>query len=178
MPLMRKSIALILLVAVALLAGGCDFFRTVAGRPTSEDIAAKRLIIEETIARQKAYDDSVAAVQRRIRKAEADSIAAVAAFEGAGVKMYHASQIHSFDASSLSSRYYMVVGTFSSKTNAQAMLQRTVNAGLESEIISYKKGTSAVVVCPNNRIKDMLASFSCVCQLPFCPSDAWILVND
>ena len=39
---MRKSFALLALAALFTLTG-CDFFRTLAGRPTSEDIEVRKL---------------------------------------------------------------------------------------------------------------------------------------
>ena len=42
---MRKSI-LLLIVASVFAVTGCDFFRSLAGRPTSEDIQAKKIEID------------------------------------------------------------------------------------------------------------------------------------
>ena len=70
---MRKSL-IPLLLAAALLLGGCDFFRSLGGRPTSADLEAKRVELarlEEQ--RHQARIDSM----RRVEKAMADSLAAL-----------------------------------------------------------------------------------------------------
>ena len=44
---MRKISLIILTVVGLTLVSGCDFFRILAGRPTSKDIEAKRQFIEQ-----------------------------------------------------------------------------------------------------------------------------------
>ena len=76
---MRRIILLLAFVLGLQLTAGCDFLRTVAGRPTSADIAARRdaIALEEAraqaaLAREQAVRDSLAAVERH----RADSAAA------------------------------------------------------------------------------------------------------
>ena len=52
---------------------GCDFFRTVAGRPTSSELEAKRVTValreqaeREAQAREKAVRDSIAAAEKHV----------------------------------------------------------------------------------------------------------------
>ena len=47
---MRKAIVIAALAASVCLLGGCDFIRTLAGRPTSHELAAKREMIEQQAA--------------------------------------------------------------------------------------------------------------------------------
>ena len=69
-----KKTALLLLFAAAMLVTGCDFFRSLAGRPTSEMIAAKRDSLAEA-ARLEAEE------QARLAAAEQQRLAAIAAAE-------------------------------------------------------------------------------------------------
>jgi hypothetical protein len=56
---MKKSMILMLMVALPLLTG-CDFFRKLAGRPTSEDIENKRVaIMRAEEAAHQARQDSI-----------------------------------------------------------------------------------------------------------------------
>mgnify|MGYP002512948656 CR=1 FL=1 len=66
--LMKKSF--LLLSGAMIMLTGCDFFRMLAGRPTSEDIENKRVeIIKAKEAAQKARQDSIARVELEARKA-------------------------------------------------------------------------------------------------------------
>ena len=62
---MKKILAISALAALCLLTG-CDFFRTLAGRPTSADIAAKRALIERTEQQEAARRDSIQRVEQQI----------------------------------------------------------------------------------------------------------------
>ena len=63
---MRRVLPVIVLVlSVAFMATGCDFFRVLAGRPTSKDIEAKR----EQILRS-AQDDKVTAPSDTVASTE------------------------------------------------------------------------------------------------------------
>ena len=61
---MKRSVILILSLA-ALLLSGCDFVRTLAGRPTSEELEVKRSNIERAkdVARYQARIDSLEQVR-------------------------------------------------------------------------------------------------------------------
>ena len=63
--MMKTVLKTAVLAAAVLLAGGCDFFRGLAGRPTSADIEAKREVIARAEAAQKARLDSLAAVEKQ-----------------------------------------------------------------------------------------------------------------
>ena len=71
---MKRSVILIL-AGAALFLSGCDFVRTLAGRPTSDDLEVKRSHIEraENVARYQARIDSLEQVRVRL----ADSLAAL-----------------------------------------------------------------------------------------------------
>ena len=84
--------------AVMLLVSGCDFFRKVAGRPTSADLQAKRTEItyveaqKAELAREQARLDSLEAVAQKEREAremaERDSLAAHQTLKEKGCQIY------------------------------------------------------------------------------------------
>lgn len=54
---MRKAIVIAALAAALCLLGGCDFFRVLAGRPTSREIVAKRVRIGQELASNRRQSD-------------------------------------------------------------------------------------------------------------------------
>ena len=63
---MKRLMAIAALAASICLLGGCDFFRQLAGRPTSRDIEAKRLRIEREAEAHQRRLDSLKLVQKQI----------------------------------------------------------------------------------------------------------------
>ena len=63
---MKKCLMISALAVSVCLLGGCDFFRQLAGRPTSQDIAAKRERIEREAEAHQRRLDSLKAVQKQI----------------------------------------------------------------------------------------------------------------
>jgi hypothetical protein len=177
--LMKKSF-LILMVAMMSLTG-CDFFRSLAGRPTSEEIQAKRLeilraqeIIEEarldSLRREKqAILDSIAAL---------DSLATLDSIRQHGGTILNPSKLGGLFATKLEARYYIIVGCFRQRTNAELLLNKASERGYSPALISFRNGRMAVGLCPSNRIKEVFDSLKKVKHEPFCPSDVWVLLNE
>ena len=87
-----KKTYMLLLVAVMFTVSGCDFFRKLAGRPTSDVIEAKRMEmladIQKKEIREQEIRDSIAAVQ----KAEQDSVETLQWLKDNGVMIIDASR--------------------------------------------------------------------------------------
>ena len=79
---------------------------------------------------------------------------------------------------SLTNRYYVMIGAFSSSANAARQAARAEKAGYKAAVIPLKNGISAVGVCPTNSLTEICAALKKVRQEPFCPADAWILKNE
>ena len=63
-----KYLKVILALAVMMTVTGCDFFRTLAGRPTSEDIENRRIeILKAEEAALQARVDSLRNVEQKIK---------------------------------------------------------------------------------------------------------------
>ena len=71
---MRKSVILLLIGALLTLTG-CDFFRVLAGRPTSKDIDAKRVMIMK--AEEAALQARLDSIKKAEEKVVSDSLAAM-----------------------------------------------------------------------------------------------------
>ena len=178
-PALRASKILTILSAALLLlsVSSCDFFRSLAGRPGSEQIRQKRELIERAELRrdstERARLDSVARSERYV----ADSIAAVDFFTRSG-KLRMASSIKSIPRKNLQHRYSVVVGAFSRPENAERLAGRFVSEGLSAEVFRYYGGMNAVFVAPCDRITEAMDAYKAVMQLPFASEQTWILVNE
>lgn len=174
---MGKTGIITALCAFALLAGGCDFIRIVAGRPTSEYLEAKRVIVEraELLKRQQA--DSIERARKMEEEAEARAIAARESFQrlSEARKLIPVSRISNLDESVLDCSYYVMIGSFTSSENALALAAKAQEAGFEAVVLPYRNGRSAVALDPCDDITKAEETLSRALLQPFCPADAWIL---
>ena len=178
---MKRLPILLALSLLLFLASGCDFFRTLAGRPTSREVNARRALIEQTQARaasladslEQARKDSIALVQR----AQADSLHAIDTLTSIG-KYHLASSYRNIPASRLRSRYAVVVGVFSNEANASRMLSKYSKEGFDGYVLHYRSSLMAVVVSPCNKVAEALEAYRKIRRLPFSSTQTWIIVNE
>lgn len=172
-----KRTAIFALTAATLLVCGCDFFRGLAGRPTSAEIAEKRVAVEavkaEAAAREQARLDSL----RIVEEAAADSLAALSKLETLNVKVLAVSEIGAVYGD-LGKGYSVVVGSFKSVANAERMAAKVADEGYASSVLRFSNGMAAVVVEPRTKIADAVRVYEKVKSEKFCPDDAWILSNN
>ena len=176
---MKQYFYICVLALVMMSVTGCDFFRKVAGRPTSDVIEAKRAEImlrkEQDRRDSIAYADSVAAV-RRMQK---DSAEAYAFLTNAGVMTFTPVRLGGVSGSALQNRYYVVVGSFRHPSNAEYMLKNMSEVdGCRPELIRFRNGMIAVAAFPSDRLQDVVDGYRRVKTHPACPADAWILKNE
>ena len=174
---MKKT--LILVLAAVTLVSSCDFVRTLAGRPTSaqlEQIRKSRMAAEE--ARHQARLDSM----EKAEKAMAEALAAREAhllaslMQGRGTVL-NPSKLGGLFTTKLDSKYYIVVGAFRNRSNAERKLTQCNNAGYTATIISFRNGLLAVAVCPSNDLEQTLKTLKELRGTEVCPKDGWILMN-
>lgn len=173
---MKRSY-IFLAIAVMLTVTGCDFFRKLAGRPTSEDIESMRLELlrAEEAAVQSRIDSLRNAEQMMIR----DSLNALDSIRQQGGSIRNPAALGGLFATKLEARYYIILGSFGVRANAEALFDKVKAAGYKPALISYGKGNLiAVGVSPVNKITDAHRELKKVKKEPFCPADAWILVNE
>lgn len=169
----------ILLIAASLSClaamASCDFLRSAAGRPTSEDIALKRAELKKAEQAAAARSDSLR-IAEAARKADAE---AEAAFDALKLKTRAASTLSRVDASSLKSRYYIVIGAFGNVSNAERLASKSDQAGLGATLVKYLGGRmTAVAVCPSETKAELYRNLQKARQHSFCPEDAWVLTNE
>lgn len=146
------TIAVMTLIATAVT--GCDFFRRLAGRPDSEWIEAKAEAIRQEEEALRIRQDSL----ERARKAEADSLAAADSVRLAN---------HRY-------RFCVILGSFSSKENAERYVEVIAAKGYKGELLTFRNST-AVGVCPTDDEEQAKKSLSELQRQDFCPNGAWIL---
>lgn len=172
--LMKKSYILLIAVSLSVFTG-CDFFRSLAGRPTSEDIENKRIeIMRAQEAALQARLDSLKHAQSIVE----DSLAALDSIRQYGGSILNPAALGGLFSTKLDARYYIIVGTFKSRSNAEALFERASRRGYSPALINFRSGKMAVGLCPENRLQDALAALKEVKKEPFCPSDVWVLVNE
>ena len=175
---------MILCLSAALVLGvtGCDFFRVIAGRPTSSELEAKReALVAQDIADQQARErerfvrDSIRAAEKHV----ADSAAAEEFFNAAKVTRLHSRSLPGLNAEDFPYRYCIILAGFSQPGNAEAFSARLKEAGYEPAVLHYKRGVNAVVgICPTNDFGQLQPAYEKVRQEKFCPKDAWIFIKD
>lgn len=174
---MKKT--LIFALAAVLLVTGCDFVRTVAGRPTSaqlDEIRNERMAAEE--ARHQARLDSMA----RAEKAMAETLAAREAqlldsLTQAKGTVLNPSKLGGLYTTKLESKYYIVVGAFRTRSYAERKLTQCNQAGYTATIISFRNGLLAVAICPSDNLEETLKTLKKLRGTEVCPQDGWILMN-
>lgn len=168
---MKKVLAVGAIVLVVVMAAGCDMFRKMAGRPTSEDISVKKELIAAAENARQAREDSIRLAEQRV----ADSLAVLDSMLHCGTPIKTTNQVSPAAKAKLSHRYYVIIGAFGNADNAQRLQQKVDEAGFESELIPYRNGITAVGLCPSDDLVSMYEPLKKLKLQPFCPSEAWIL---
>ncbi len=179
--IVMKKTGFLLLGIVVVMVTGCDFFRVLAGRPTSSEIEERRLeILRVEEAEHQARLDSIKREHQMMLDsiARLDSLAVLDSIRQSGGSVLNPSSLGGLFATKLEARYYVIVGSFKSRENAEKMLKRVETAGYTPALISFRNGLNAVGVCPANNIKDAHKALRTVRKEKFCPAGAWVLIND
>ena len=161
---MRQFLLIIALCATLGLCGGCDFLRSVAGRPTSEQLAAS-----------KAEAEKAEAARAAALKARAEYEEASRKFGESGIKIARASEYQWICTEALTADFYIVVGTFRRESNANALFKTLTDAGYSPVIIPYKDGRRAVASCAAGTLPEAWAGLEKVRFESFCPADVWMI---
>lgn len=171
---MKRFVVLLMTMSLFMVTG-CDFFRTLAGRPTSEEIEQMKVeILRAEQAVLQARLDSI----RREQQIVQDSIAALDSIRQCGGTILNPAKLGGLFATKLESRYYVIIGAFKKRANAEALLGRAADSGYAPALISFNNGIIAVGLCPCNNIVSAKESLMKVKTEEFCPSDVWILLNE
>lgn len=142
-------------LSVVFLATGCDFFRTLAGRPTSSEIEATR----EVIKLKTAPPPAPVAVKDTVTESpevSKETVAIVPQVDG-------------------KKRYYIVMASFSSAANASKYAERLSAKGYKPELFGFKGGFTGVGICGTDDEAEAKSYLKEVKRQDFCPDGVWIL---
>ena len=175
MEILNRTIVMALAVMVLLPLGGCDMFRRLAGRPTAEELDRMRLeMMAEKEAEHQARIDSL----RQVEKMLSDSLSVLDSLKQLHGTILNPSEMGGLFTTRLEARYYIVVGSFRNRSNAESLLNDVSIKGYSPVLINFRNGFNAVGISPSSSLKEVLASLKKVKTEDFCPSDVWILVNE
>lgn len=177
---MKHKVLFPIFVLAVFLFSGCDFIRTIAGRPTTEDLQSKRLVIQrQEEARLQARLDSMEKAQQHM----ADSLAALEthlldSLSQTKGTILNPSELGGLYTTKLETRYCIVVGAFRTRAYAERKLKKCEEAGYTATIVSFRNGMLAVAVCPSDDLNVTLRKLRELRGKSICPADGWILVNE
>lgn len=161
---MRKSTAVLLVAAALSVLSGCDFLRSVAGRPTSKEIEAKKAALLSALEAESSRDS-----------VDVDSLEAMKTIEEEHIKIASPSHSGALVPENNGGNYFVMIGTFSRKSNAEALAQTCRNAGYSPVLIPYSNGYTAVAANSYGTVQEALFALEELKKCKFCPADAWIL---
>ncbi|MCQ2143517.1 MAG: hypothetical protein MJY56_05555 [Bacteroidales bacterium] len=162
-----------LMLAVVASAASCDAFRRLAGRPTSADIDALRVVVE---AEKKASEDSLTALEAKL-KAEADSLATLERLDTSDYRVVEAGSYDSDVKTKLDHTYYIIIGAFRTETYSAKAFEKAKAAGYDPCYISFESGLKAVALAGCDRLSDALDLLDKASSESFVPKEAWIFAN-
>ena len=173
---MMKSLHLTILAAALLcsLTCGCDAFRSLAGRPTSKQILAKAEYLRAEEEAHRARIDSL----KRVEKQLTDSLAILDSLSQIQGTILNPAKMGGLFTTKLNSRYHIIVGAFHERRNAEKLFRKVEAGGFAPTLISFRNGYNVVGIYPSNTLADAYQNLLKAKAEPFCPSDAWILVNE
>lgn len=187
---MKKLIqTVVILVPVALAVTGCDFFRRLAGRPTSDQIAAMAEAIRlEESAR---IADSLKRALVDTGAVETSEPAAVPAAVPGTAASPAASPVPAAPATPVASpattpqvsapapsdelkRFYIVMASFGNVANARKYAATLEAKGYPAAILK-RGGYQVVAVCGTDDEAAVNKSFDEIRRQDFCPQGVWII---
>ena len=171
---MRKYLLLIALVSMFMLTG-CDFFRSLAGRPTSEEIEEMR--VEKLRIEEERLQANIAKLEKE-KQAVADSIEAMKLIRQQEGTLLNPSALGGLFTTKLEARYCVIIGAFSQRSNAERLHKAASDKGYSPSLISFRNGLIAVGLSPVESLQEAMAAIRKIREEAFCPDDVWILANE
>lgn len=74
--------------------------------------------------------------------------------------------------------YALVVGAYRQRVFADKRVKDYEKKGYKAQIVSFKNGLFAVVICPTNDLEEALNNLNKLRGTRVCPNDSWILTNE
>lgn len=154
---------------------GCDAFRKMAGRPTYAELEQFRQeALKAEMAAHQARIDSL----KRVEKQLLDSLAVLDSIRQHRGTVLNPAQLGGLFTTKLERHYYIMVGAFKDRANAERQLIKMQQSGYVATLISFRNGFNAIGICPTDDLNEEYAYLRKFRESPLCPEDVWILVNE
>lgn len=160
---------------------GCDFFRVLAGRETSADLAVINEKMEAVKAEEarRRTEDSLArlAAAEKERMRIADSLV-IASSGRDGIPQFRRVEELAFMPDTLPDfRFALMMGYFRRESNASRLFKMIEDDGFSPIIVHFAGGAAGVAVFPSETAAEVMDGYGLVKGKPYCPEDAWVIWN-
>lgn len=172
---MKRTFAVLSLLVALLCFQSCDFFRRIAGCPTSDYIEAKAARLEAQKARlsqQQASGDTLVQDSLKTEKPVPTEIVASA---NVPYRIKRSALLDSASRKAVGADFCIMVGSFGKYDNAASLVSTVKNAGYPAVLIPLTNGLTSVGVSPTNSLDQASSTMAKLLNESFCPKDAWIL---
>lgn len=180
--IMSSFLKFVMALSVLVLLQGCDFFRVLAGRETSADLAVikGKMDAEKAELSRRRAEDSLArlaaAEQERIRIA--DSLV-IASSGRDGVPQFRRVEELAFMPDTLPDfRFALMMGYFRRESNASRLFKMIEDDGFSPIVVHFAGGAAGVAVFPSETAVEVMEGYGLVKGKPYCPEDAWVIWNE
>jgi hypothetical protein len=185
---MRKVLLPIMFCAAVVSVSSCDFLRSLAGRPTSEQLKSASQTSENPAADSEVTaaaveEDTLAVETPQGQVQEQPSVQAQSEPEYEMVRRHGRLNVpfaYTHTNSSLKSTpehtYYILVGTYRQKPTLNKMISDARKAGYEPCLLEYANGLVSVGLLPCDSIEQAIDAYATVKNEKFCPGDACVLI--
>jgi len=146
-----------LILAVSFTMSGCDFFRSMVGRPTSAELDAIRLEAAAKAERQRQVEDSLKAVA--VAAGQTEKPASVEALE---------------PVTDSDRRYHVVLGSFKMPGNAEKFIEFLKEKGYTPKRIRFRNGYDVISAYGDDDFYRAVKVMKETIEYDFCPEDVWI----
>ena len=145
----------VVLMAFALSLTGCDFFRSLVGKPTSAELEQMKLEAQAKIERERFVADSIKAAEEAARLAALQSSEFPSVEEG-------------------DPRFHVIIGCFKVQNNAVNLRKVLTDNGYNPKKILFKNGFDAVSLFQSDNLEQAMRALWDFKDSPYCPEDIWI----
>lgn len=167
---MNKFVLYVACAVLAVSVTSCDFFRSLAGRPTSADLREVASKPVEPPAPQVIRDTVVikeyVKVPEYVMEKREGRLSVPFAYTHTNSKFKVAPEYG----------YYILVGTYRKKATLNEMISSARAAGYEPYLLEYESGLTSVGLLPCNELGQAVDSYATVRKEQFCPKDACVLI--
>lgn len=155
---MKTIKTFLLVLTAAFMVSGCDFFRSLVGRPTSAELDALRMEAAAKAERQRQVEDSLKAVAM-----------------AAGQMAEDQTSVESLEpVTDADLRYQVVLGSFKVPENAERFINLLKEKGYTPKSLKFRNGYNVISAYRSDDFYQAVKVMNETMEYDFCPEDVWI----